>query len=799
MPDAAPVFEPAKFLSIGPSRKWNACWIWSPQDTPNNTYWLFRKEFALEALPEAATLFASAETRCLLFLNGEPVGRAPKTSQPWLQYYHAFEIAERLQSGTNVLAAVVYVQGGRNYCKPGFIAEIEAGGACLLKTDADWAVQQGKAWRADTQLFRMNQFARYQEHVDLRALPKGWMEPDFDDHAWDRASYVPAGHNRAGAHPPRVPNAGPWARMVPNPLPPMTDDPVRAVAVAHTEECVDLVNRMRGEDLTISLTQAGQPVEKTVLDNPTALLSEAGQTRLQCFEPTGKDFYLGRWDPALVLDFGKVVTAYPRFTVEAPASAVLEIGYAERLLDGHFNNALEGWFADKVTFDEGTQTWQPFTWKAFRYLKIRVKFTNGRPLIIRDLHARISTYPFELRGNFQGDDADLQGAWDISRETLRLCSNEFLTDTPWREAAQWLGDVAAVTLGGIHACFGDLRLPREFYRQTAANQFPTGLISNTSNIPSSAFYACIPDYSLEWLIFLWDHFMITGDEVFLEECYPVAVRVIQALLPNCNAHGMVEDINYWHLIDWAYLDRRGAGAPFNALFYGALQVLGKIARQLCDARWAQKADALGAVIRAHFQEDFWDARHGCFADCHVDGKLSEMHSEHASVTAIYFGLADEAATAEVIRRFYETQRTPDDPRPYTAECEPFYTVFVLKALDKIGRFDLGLQVIRDRWGRRMLDRGATSTFEEWGDNGSYRNGDFLGQMRTHSHAWSGAPAEYLITHLLGMEITEPGAKAYTLDPKQTPFNYTATYPFPDGRTVTATWDGQQMQIEERSG
>ncbi|MGF1448900.1 MAG: family 78 glycoside hydrolase catalytic domain, partial [Opitutales bacterium] len=691
-------FEPSRFLSIGPSRRWTGSWIWSHEPGPQNTYWLFRRAFDVETLPASATLFASAETRCQLFLNGASIGRAPKPSQPWLQYYHAFDVAAHLKPGPNVLAAIVYVQGAREFCDPGLLVEIEADGSCLVGTDETWAVQRGHAWREHTQQFGMNHFARFQEHVDLRRMPQGWLESDFDDATWTRAVFVPAKRAADGGRP-RIPNAGPWSRLIPNPLPPMTDDPVYAVAIQRVEECVDLVNRQRSEDCSISLSQPGQDIEHATLENPEALLQADDVTTLKCSEPVGATRYLGRWDPAIVLDFGTIVTAYPRLTLEVPEGATLEIGYAERLFDGHFNNALEGWFADTVTFPAGTHTWQPFTWKAFRYLKLRLKHASTQPVRIRDLHARISTYPFEPRGHFECPDADLQGAWEISRETLRLCSNEFLMDTPWREAAQWLGDVASVTLGGIHACFGDTMLPREFYRQTAANQFPTGMISNTSNFPSSALYGAIPDYSLEWLIFLWDHFMLTGDEVFLEECYPVALRVIQALLPHSNAHGQVEDVPYWHLIDWAHLDRRGAGCAFNALFYGALEALGNIATQLGDSRWARKTDALRAILQAHFQQDLWDARHGCFADCRVDGVLSERHSEHASLAAIRFGLADEDATAEVLQRFYETPRGPEDTHPNTAECAPFFTVFELQAQDRVGGIGQAQQVIRAPWGR----------------------------------------------------------------------------------------------------
>jgi hypothetical protein len=797
MPAEAPLLDHERLLSIGPSRTWKAAWIWSPEETPDNTYWLFRKSFELPQRPAAATLFVSAETRCQVFINGHFLARAPKPSQPWLQYYHAFDVTAALRPGANSIAAVVYVQGERQFCQPGLLAEIAADdGSTLVGTDASWRVCRGEAWSAATQKFPMNHFARYQEHVDLRKLPVDWPLEGFDDAAWPRATYVPGRGGKATGHAPRVPAAGPWSRLLPNPLPAMTDEPVRPVAITRTEEAVDLTNRQRPADLSISLSQAGQNVQRAHIDNAEALLAAEGATELRCFEPTGADRYLGRWDPTVVLDFGRVITAYPALTVEAPEGATLEIGYAERLLDGHFNNAVEGWFADRVVFREGRDCWMPFTWKAFRYLKLRLKHCGSAPLRITDLHARVTTYPFEERGAFTCEDADLRGAWHISRETIRLCSNEFLMDTPWREAAQWLGDVASVTLGGIQACFGDTRLPREFYRQTAANQHQTGLISNVSNFPNVWMYGAIPDYSLEWLIFLWEHYLLTGDEVFLEETYPVALRVIQAFLPNLNAYGLVEDINYWHLIDWAHIDRRGEGAPMNALFYGALEALAKIAETLGDARWAGKAEHIRTVLRAHFQERLWDERHGCFADCRVGDQLSERHSEHASMAAIRFGLADDAATAAILNKFYEAPRSPEDPLPYSAECEPFFTVFVLQALDRAGRFDLALQVIRERWGRRMLDRGATSCFEEWSDNGTWRNGSFHGQMRTHSHAWSGAPAEFLITNLIGLRITEPGCRAYTLNPKKTDFPYTATYPFPDGRSVTVRWDGRTHAVEE---
>ena len=74
----------------------------------------------------------------------------------------------------------------------------------------------------------------------------------------------------------------------------------------------------------------------------------------------------------VVLATGRVINAWVEVDIEGPPGAVLEIGYAERLLDGEFNNAIEGQFADSIELGSRRVTWRCFGWKAFRYLKLRV-------------------------------------------------------------------------------------------------------------------------------------------------------------------------------------------------------------------------------------------------------------------------------------------------------------------------------------------------------------------------------------------------------------------------------------------
>jgi hypothetical protein len=352
-------------------------------------------------------------------------------------------------------------------------------------------------------------------------------------------------------------------------------------------------------------------------------------------------------------------------------------------------------------------------------------------------------------------------------------------DTPWREAAQWLGDVAAVTLPGIYACFGDTALPGKFLRQAAANQHQTGMISNVSNMINHWWTGAIPDYSLWWIMGLWRHYMYSGEERWIQQFYPQAVRVLHAHLKYLNDDGFIEGMPYWVFIDWADVEKRGECAAYNAIFYGALDALEKMAKVKGDTRTEGIARELMAKLRTGFQSRFFDAARGCLADARIKGELSKMTSEHANMAALNWGLCDDETSAAIIRGLYE------DRSVACTEAQPFFMVVVLDALARHGRMDLALELVRERWGERMVAKGATSVYEEWGVNGSWRNGPYVGFMRTLSHAWSACPAAFLVWRLAGFEIVRPGCAEVKVDPVATEFDYEIAIPTPRGEVRVA--------------
>jgi hypothetical protein len=421
----------------------------------------------------------------------------------------------------------------------------------------------------------------------------------------------------------------------------------------------------------------------------------------------------------------------------------------------------------------GRQTWRTMTWRGFRYVKLRVR-ECPQALRLHAVRAIETTYPFEERGSFKSSDSRLNAVFEMCRNTLRLCSHEFIMDTPWREQAQWLGDISLVTSGGIRACFGDTVLVDKFMRQSAMARRPEGLIQNVTNREEAPGARNIPDYSFWWVMGVWNHYLYTGEERLIAQSFPTAMSIVDAVRPYINAHGLLCDIPLWVFIDWANADRRGESTALNAIFFGALHAAARMAEVMGRGAKAAELRRLAEGVRANFVSRFFDPHRGVFADANVGGQLSDMVSEHANVAAIHMGLCDGGFAAGIIRRIYEERSVT------VTECTPFFSAVALRALDGVGRLDLALRVLLDRWGRRMVDRGFTSTTEEWGENGSWRDGPFKGFMRSHSHAWSAAPAEFLIANLAGIRILEPGCRRVEVDPRPVDFDYDLTYPTPLG-------------------
>jgi hypothetical protein len=112
---------PGDFAEI----RWRGHWIWveppamsgSPFTSASATerragaHGLFRKTFALERPPARVPARLTADSRYVLFVNGQEAFRGPVRSQPRRMHYDLLDLAPYLKAGENVIAVHVKYYG----------------------------------------------------------------------------------------------------------------------------------------------------------------------------------------------------------------------------------------------------------------------------------------------------------------------------------------------------------------------------------------------------------------------------------------------------------------------------------------------------------------------------------------------------------------------------------------------------------------------------------------------------------------------------------------------------------------
>lgn len=202
-------------------RAWRANWIWipahpgSPYKTLNeqqsrNAYFYARKVFSLADVPDQVEARVSADSRYVLYVNGQRIGFGPARCDPRRQCYDIYtvEIRRALRPGTNVIAALVHHIGESTFSyilgRAGFLFEAEIG-ALQIQTDPTWRLFPGIAWQYVPN--RLSLQTDFPEIYDARLEPGGWHSVGFDDSRWQPPVLI---------GPPPV---APWGHMVPRDIP----------------------------------------------------------------------------------------------------------------------------------------------------------------------------------------------------------------------------------------------------------------------------------------------------------------------------------------------------------------------------------------------------------------------------------------------------------------------------------------------------------------------------------------------------------------------------------------------------
>lgn len=734
--------------------KWQANWIWCEgEKSPRNFYLYARKEVEIPAPLERAEFNLTADSRYQLFINGKLVGRGPARSDPRWQSYDTYEVSSYLQAGKNIVAVLIhhygvgtagYVPGRGGFLFQGEVIFTNGDGLTIISDDT-WRVLPSNAWHKDAP--RLNSSLGFQEIYDARLTLENWTKKDFDDSKWAYAVVI--------GRPPMAP----WTSLVPRDIPQLLEEYVLPKAVLAVREYQSTINRWQeiSHIAKFMAEEIRESLDAARVENIEALLNEENGYAL--IHSSGKDV-------SLLLDFGKEVVGYPRLKVEGPPGVIIDFGYSEYLRDGKINpNRKRIKAVDRYTTRGGLQTWETFSIRGFRYMQVDIHNESSEPLKIYSIGINFSTYPVEYRGAFSSSDELLNQIWEVARYTLQLSMQDAYIDGPFREQAQWMGDAHVEALVNYYT-FGDAKLIARCLRQIGQSQLPEGI---TSAVWPKEVPAILPDYSLLWIISLWDYYQYTDDIDLVEELYPRVKRALAWFRDHLDQHNLLSDVPGWTFIDWADLDKRGEITALNSFYYKALIDTSQMGQLLDKKDEAVQYQQLATEVKTAINSRLWSNDIGVYVDSRVGDVLSKTISQHANSLAVLYDIAEVDKQDRIYSYIFAKGKG------VVRVGTPYFMFYVLQALFHSGRYQKAVEIIRGRWGK-MLKEGATTFWELFG------NWRF-----SRSHGWSSGPAMLLPAEILGVQPIAPGFRIFQIQPH--PANLTwakGVVPTPRG-DISVAW------------
>jgi len=737
-----------------------ARWIWPDNHgwDLHNGYALFRKEFRLEKVPVRALLAITADQSYQLHINGRYVCRGPARGFQNTWPYDEVEVSRYLRRGRNVLAVRAHNPGFSNfqYVTQGWAGLLVAAkwGKTGIVSDTGWKCRRQTGLRRDTVPVSLQLFC--QEHIDLREEPPGWMSPAFDDSGWT---------STAVDHPW---NGMPWYELEPRGIPMLEEEEVVPACCLGTAEGRCKEGYLNTRDITRIRHAEGLAHRRAEIPAAELTIPASGKRRFRSF----------------LLDFGRTVVGSAGFRISgAKGGEILDTLHVETIdsstMEPHFlpDRHCRMAFGHRLICRPGEQTHVFYHAFGFRYMVVTVRDSEAG-LVVRPF-LRTTLYPLEKNGGFLSSDAALQRIWDACAWTQRVCSLDAYVDTPWREQAQWWGD-ARVQAKNTFFYSGDTRLFRRGISQIAGQTLPNGL--TYGHAPTMAHGCVLPDFTLIWLITLWDYYWQTGS---LE---PIATHqgTIAGALKYFEDQtdpgtGLLSyDKRYWLFLDWTGLPKEGSSTVYNLWLLIALERLSgmfRLAGKPSEARplkeWAQRLrKSLMALVR----------RDGLLTDgLTTAGKPVKSASIHAQTLAILAGFEpqhDSERMEKVLLPFIRQQQVQE----ISPSC--YWITYVFEVLASRGHAAEVLQFIRDKW-TPMAEHGTTwEVFKP-------RLGD-----ESFSHAWSAHPLYHLMETVGGIRQTAPAWGKILFEPTFEGDSAKTIVPTPHG-PIRSAWERTAVDIKVR--
>lgn len=444
------------------------------------------------------------------------------------------------------------------------------------------------------------------------------------------------------------------------------------------------------------------------------------------------------------LDFGQEIAGQFMMQANGEAGQMVEIRCGEELEETperrvRFQLRCNCTYQERWTLSGQPNVLEHYDYKAFRYVEVLAPAHTVAP---ESFCAVVRHYPFdETACTFESSNRLLNDIWRICRNGVKYGTQESYLDCPSREKGQYLGD--SIIIAPVHAYLtGDLRLWKKSLQDFALS---TSICPGMMAVAPGSFMQEIADYSLLWPFYLWNYYWHSGDLEFLRVMYPVAEGIMAYFRRYQRADGLLENVkDKWNLVDWPANLRDGydfdlSPVPgdgchnvINAFYCGAVKTMNAIRAELHIPSVDEFPKLKQAFVQAFYRPEI--------GVC-VDSTVSTHAALHANVLSLLYDLVPLEAVPRIVALILQKR----------LNCGVYFAYFVLKALSRIGAYDLVYDLISSEdehsWAN-MLQEGATTCFEAWGKNQKWNT--------SLCHPWASTPILVIIEDLLGIRSAKPG-------------------------------------------
>lgn len=696
--------------------------IWSPA-APAGTqaYVAFRKEFNLAELPtRPAFLHLFADSRYLLWVNGQQILRGPSRFHPKGPEYDSLDINPHLLTGTNSLVVLVHHYAGATSGRiirhaPGLTALLEADGKEILRSDASWESNKSTEYRPSP-----DAWSSIPDVIDARLSPGAWTTTGFDDSAWIAAAPV---------------DGNTWG----------------ALQARHTPLSVETeltsVKKLPGGESVSSML----PID---LHGPAA---------------------------SIILDLGKMAMAYPKIQLDADDGSTLQIQYALRYVNGKPEEMYGT--GTTYTARAGPQELLAADQWCARYVTItctsgRVRISGFQMIERRYPYERLGSFQCSdpmLTKLWEMAVNTIEATTDDAHGSDARERNEWVQDGS-KASFNTIRVAAAGPDGKGGRVYSDPRTLRKLLLDSAHSQLPDGRMLGTfpTDRGNHDPHYVIEDYALQWVESLRWYHELTGDTAFVREMWPTLVAQMQWFLDRITDRGLLNAREYTSFDNpLAYITCEGAN--INAFFYHALRDAAYLGAIVNETSQTNTYNAAADALHTAYNAQLWNADEQAYsAGFHDGGKLGP--TVHAQLMALYSGLVPADRLAATRAWFLANYKNPgsgivigpksnyqtlignkaglDMPIMY------YWAFSELYRADTAAMDQEAISEMRRRWKNMVHFLQDAGTLSE-----SFVN-DQGGGMHESCHNYGSIPAYFLSSYVLGPRVTGPhGNRQLVIEPR----------------------------------